>query len=575
MLDGMGIRSHIDWSASSTSTAGYVNHGDGVKEGAKEATEALVFMVVGLRAHWKIPICYLLINGISATILSNHVKDIIQYLHDIDVQCQALVMDGHATNQSLVNILGGRFHHSEIRPYFLHPATQNPVFIFFDACHLLKNVRGLLESSDLITTDGTAKWQDIKNLHELQVKEGLRAANKLTDSHVNFKNRKMKVKLAVQTLSRSVASALEYASLVDGSQFSYCIGTIEFIKLIDQLFDVFNSRNPLANGFKSPLNANNWADTKNFLRKARDVLMTICDSNGVRIVASRRKMGLLGFVLNIDSLLLFGDEILLGREPLNYFLTYRLSQDHLETFFSAVRQRGGWNNNPSAVQFAQAYRALLSHAGLATFFISNANCETSDFSLLSLPHDFYSFDEPSFDFVEPNWFHDLSLFADGIIVYMAGWVVRKMINSDNFKCLDCRYSLIRPATKSSAADGLLRIKNNGELVFPSDSVVIILRTCEKYIRSNEFSNKLKVAQWEANFVRYVINQIPTNLFSELDSHFTDSSFGIDNHYFHLIKVICTTYITLRRFHVINMRNATSSSKSVRHTLTKQIIFHHD
>ena len=40
-------------------------------------------------------------------------------------------------------------------------------------------------------------------------------------------------------------------------------------------------------------------------------------------------------------------------------LTYKLSQDHLELFFSAVRAAGGFNNNPTPQQFMAAYKRLL------------------------------------------------------------------------------------------------------------------------------------------------------------------------------------------------------------------------
>uniref|UniRef100_A0AAV2LW01 Transposable element P transposase-like RNase H C-terminal domain-containing protein n=1 Tax=Knipowitschia caucasica TaxID=637954 RepID=A0AAV2LW01_KNICA len=42
-----------------------------------------------------------------------------------------------------------------------------------------------------------------------------------------------------------------------------------------------------------------------------------------------------------------------------YLLTYKLSQDHLELFFSSVRARGGFNNNPTTTQFTAAYKRLL------------------------------------------------------------------------------------------------------------------------------------------------------------------------------------------------------------------------
>lgn len=46
-----------------------------------------------------------------------------------------------------------------------------------------------------------------------------------------------------------------------------------------------------------------------------------------------------------------------------YLLTYKLSQD-LETFFSAIRNRGGFNNNPTAKQFIAAYKWLLLHTNV-------------------------------------------------------------------------------------------------------------------------------------------------------------------------------------------------------------------
>ena len=47
-------------------------------------------------------------------------------------------------------------------------------------------------------------------LQELQESEGLHLANKLRSNHINWKPQKMKVNLAAQALSSSVADALEY-----------------------------------------------------------------------------------------------------------------------------------------------------------------------------------------------------------------------------------------------------------------------------------------------------------------------------------------------------------------------------
>lgn len=61
----------------------------------------------------------------------------------------------------------------------------------------------------------------------------------------------MKVNLAAQVLSSSVADAIEYCNKDLRSQnVKGSGGTVEFLRQFDELFDVMNSRNPLGKGFK-------------------------------------------------------------------------------------------------------------------------------------------------------------------------------------------------------------------------------------------------------------------------------------------------------------------------------------
>lgn len=43
---------------------------------------------------------------------------------------------------------------------------------------------------------------------------------------------------------------------------------------------------------------------------------------------------------------------------------YKICQDHLENFFSCIRIRGGFNNNPNSWQFRVAYRHLIVQSGI-------------------------------------------------------------------------------------------------------------------------------------------------------------------------------------------------------------------
>lgn len=62
---------------------------------------------------------------------------------------------------------------------------------------------------------------------------------------------------------------------------------------------------------------------------------------------------------NIFNLQIYDQLIYKNGGPLRYVLTYKMSQDHLELFFCAVRSAGGFNNNPTARQFCSIYRKLL------------------------------------------------------------------------------------------------------------------------------------------------------------------------------------------------------------------------
>lgn len=60
--------------------------------------------------------------------------------------------------------------------------------------------------------------------------------------------------------------------------------------------------------------------------------------------------------------------------PLNkidYILAYRLSQDHLELLFSAVRSRSGFNPNPTCRTFTAAFKGILMQAEIK---IDSGNC---------------------------------------------------------------------------------------------------------------------------------------------------------------------------------------------------------
>lgn len=199
------------------------------------------------------------------------------------------------------------------------------------------------------------EWQYIKHLVEVQESEGLRAANKLTGRHINYKNEIIKLFLAAQTMSANVASALCFSKGLI-KDFEQCEATANFCLIINNIFDILNCKNKISNGtLQIPMNDINLNHIQENVNVYINYLKKLKDSNGI-LIANNRKTGFLGFVItNLIDLY----RNLKSEYNFEYILSFKLSQDHLETFFSAVRSRGGCNNNPSCLHFKGAYKKLI------------------------------------------------------------------------------------------------------------------------------------------------------------------------------------------------------------------------
>ena len=69
----------------------------------------------------------------------------------------------------------------------------------------------LREYGVLFDSDGLPiKWSFIKGLHDQQLHDNLSLANKLSARYIDLTKNEMSVKLAAETLSTSVADAIEY-----------------------------------------------------------------------------------------------------------------------------------------------------------------------------------------------------------------------------------------------------------------------------------------------------------------------------------------------------------------------------
>ena len=141
-----------------------------------------------------------------------------------------------------------------------------------------------------------------------------------------------------------------------------------------------NSRNPLAQGYNSPLFKHNETYWRPFFMEAIQYLKGLKLADGQPLCNSVRKTGPIGFIASSISIMhLFDSNVKAGLHPLRYWLTYKLSQDHLELFCGCSQSRGS-NNNPSALHLRNTWKRLLTHHQLKD--VASGNCIPQDSSNL-------------------------------------------------------------------------------------------------------------------------------------------------------------------------------------------------
>ena len=101
-----------------------------------------------------------------------------------------------------------------------------------------------------------------------------------------------------------------------------------------------NSKSPKAKGYKQPMHLSNLSYRKKWLLETKKYLGDLQDSKGQPLTKGRRKTASIRFMATIDSVLHVCHGLLRGPRPFRYVCMFKMSQDHLEMFFSRIQRRG-------------------------------------------------------------------------------------------------------------------------------------------------------------------------------------------------------------------------------------------
>lgn len=325
-------------------------------------------------------------------------------------------------------------------------------------------------------------WDNIVSLQKLQEDEDLLCATKLKKKHIMYHKSRMNVKLAAQTLSESVSAALTFCQECVPGPFKHPDKTALFCQTFNDAFDILNVRSKFGKSKKCNMALS--SETFDILKFHADRIIVyirdLQDCTNVCVLDSPRKTGFLGFIVCLTNLFeLFS---VLKEKGISYLLTYKLNQDHLEIFFSALRSKGGFNDNPDARQFQSSYKKLLVRHEIQAS--ENGNCAINDVQMLFVSsvktskltdglftevNNAESIDVFDHDYLSTLW--SLTTYVEEVVKYVSGFVVKKILPK---MCEICSTFLVTTSTDSI----LIKLKNKGKLIFLSHDVI---KTCEMIV----------------------------------------------------------------------------------------------
>lgn len=586
IIDEMCVKRRIE-SDTQQNTYGHVNLGTDISYDCDDdkiplAHNALVFMVVCMNGYWKLPIGYFLIDGLSGQERSNLFQTSIELITNSGAHIHSVTFDGAPVNQSMYSFLGANL--KSFKPFISNSITKEKINIFLDPAHMLKLVRNAFgEKKCLINSKGEfIKWDYIVKLYEKENAEGLRLATKLTNRHILYMNEKMNVRLASQVLSNSVSDALIYLKDKD-PLFIGCEATAEFCQNVNNAFDILNSRKLHSkNPYNNAITEKTFENYQEFTNKFTDYINGLKFQDGTRVTESQRKTGFIGLVIGSHNAFeLF--KLLFSKGDMNFLITYKLSQDHLETFFSAIRGKGGYNDNPTCRQFQAAYKRLLVHNAIVGSEKGNCSILDNTKILAVDKNKLYAKEISQYEQnVTKTQLHDhdyfsvvynMSAYVEDVSVYIAGFVTLKLQ-----KKIDCNYCKSFLTTKEHVSK-LAFIKDRGGLQKPSTDVQTVCIETEKVFRQYVHDIMLKkkskqfiVLKVKSNIHnRYIIfNNMPC--VNENRNLIFDYMHQFDTHRDNLIKLVCESYFNLRFFHEVKKSN---DIITMRQKYTKLIHFRHE
>lgn len=237
IFDEVYIKSDLIYNIYSDQIDGFVDFGTERQD--KIGKIICCFMIRSIISNWKLVISYFVSNeSITSEKLYLLIMENIDKCKELGVKVRAVTCDQGSSNRKAFKMCGM----TATKPFFQYGDQQ--IIGIYDPPHLIKSVRNTLMKSDLKCPDGIVSWNIVKELYNLEKDSVTKCCPKISKKHI-YPNtfEKMRVKLAVQVLSRSVAAGIKTAvhlGKIGNDNASAAMATFKFIEKFDKLFDCLN-----------------------------------------------------------------------------------------------------------------------------------------------------------------------------------------------------------------------------------------------------------------------------------------------------------------------------------------------
>lgn len=586
LFDEMSIKSLIQ--LSENGMIGYENF-DGIDpKTAKPAKNAIVYMVSAVNDNFQIPVAYYFITTLNSAQKANAFVKVTRAIMSTNAILISATFDGIVTNPHMCERLGANLNvfSTDFKPYI--EIDDHKIYIFFDSSHLLKLDRNTLGEKRVIydADENAIQWKYIERLVRIKDDSNFSLTHKLNKTHLDWKNKIMKVRLAAETLSRSSADSIDFLTDIQHPLFKDAQYTAEFMRIFNDISDAFNSkRNKFKeNPLKCPLSPENADQVFALFEKATEYILRLKirpekNSRLTNLCSSQSKTGFQGYIVGMKSLRAIYEKYVVVDKLLASIPTMSFSQDHLEIFFGRIRAMGRDSDNPTCIHFKSAYRRLMANTTL--LYSRSGNVEATNSLTIYNPYSNISFISsrtkrfPNIENdVTPDDIDDLLKELANIealevtnkltdlgnysISHCANIIENRILTSHKFNCELCR-EVFNENKKLDVAFVSSKFKNR-----PCYDTHIICKAADHFM-------KLELLKGNIN-----LNVLRSAILFSLDpqSLFSNSTFASHaDHKLFLIQFIINEYVRIKGVYMARKTSMDLVQARVRQRLTKLIHFY--